>query len=207
MNSPTISPAARQIESQFEQPRTNPLQAFVRDDTARRLEAKNLAPSNYELYAVRRNQLAGDEVLGPKTLHVGSYSEDVLYGAIGSETTRFRSAIKALAAAAGKVAAFDPDSVEYGHQATLFWADAGKAKDFIGTTAVISEIAAELRTARFQFLAKDTPGEFMSAMAKALHLVAEAKRLDEALVDRFVETLEAAGFDSFAPDALRETRG
>jgi hypothetical protein len=207
MNSPTVSPAARQIESEFEQRGPNYLHSFFRDEGARQLEEKNLSPSDYEHYLVRKNQLAGDEVLGPKTLHAGRYSEEFLYGAAGSDTARFRSAIKALTATAEKVAASDPEAVEYGHWAALFWADVGRLKDFLGATNVITEIAAELRTARFQFLGKDTPLDFMRAVARALRLVADAKRLDEALVDLFVETLEAAGFDSFAPDALRDCHG
>lgn len=65
---------------------------------------------------------------------------------------------------------------------------------------------AELRTARFQFLGKDAPRSVMQAMVSALLLVAEAKRLDAALVDRMVEALENAGIDSLAPEGLRASR-
>ena len=97
-----------------------------------------------------------------------------------------------------------PEEVEYGHQATLVWSEVGRLKEFIGTTAVVSEIVAELRTARFQFLGKDTPPAVIFALASAFRLVAEAKRLDTALVDRVVKTLEAAGIDPLAPEILRD---
>jgi len=83
----------------------------------------------------------------------------------------------------------------------------GRLKEFIGSSPVISEIVAELRTARFQFLGKDTPTTVIKAISSALSLVTHAKRLDESLVDRVVEVLEAAEIDSLAPDALRNPHG
>ncbi len=154
-----------------------------------------------------RNQLPWELLAVPRALRTGAYSAEILYGEVGSDVARFRSTIKLLAGRASKIATLDPEEVEYGHQAALFWAEIGKVKEFIGTTPAISEIAAELRTARFQVLGKDTPPIAMKAVATALLLIAEAKRLDEPLVDRFVETLEAGGFDSFAQDALRDSRG
>jgi len=71
----------------------------------------------------------------------------------------------------------------------------------------ISEIVAELRTARFQFLGKDTPESALNALRSALKVVADAQRLDEGIVDRVVETLEVGGVDSLAPDALRDGDG
>jgi hypothetical protein len=70
---------------------------------------------------------------------------------------------------------------------------------------VVSEIVAELRTARFQFLGKDTPATTMQAIASALCLVVEAKRFDARLVDDMVKALEHGGIDSLAPDALRDS--
>jgi hypothetical protein len=120
---------------------------------------------------------------------------------------RFRSAIRTLKARADRTGSVTPDEVEYGHQAALVWAEIGRLKEFIGTSAVISELIAELRTARFQFLGKDTPTVAMQAVASALRLITEAHRLDTSLVDRVVEVLEAGGIDSLAPDALRDSDG
>jgi hypothetical protein len=80
-------------------------------------------------------------------------------------------------------------------------------KEFIGTSPVISEIVAELRTARFQFLGKDTPPAAIHALASALRIIAEATRLDTALVDRVVETLDEGGIDSLAPEVFRDSDG
>jgi hypothetical protein len=106
-----------------------------------------------------------------------------------------------------KVKSLDPGQVEYAHQATLFWAEIGRLKEFIGTSPLISEIVAELRTARFQFLGKDTPPMTIRAMAVALRFVTEAKRLDAGLLDRVVAVLEEGGIDSLAPDSLRDPNG
>ncbi len=100
-----------------------------------------------------------------------------------------------------------PEEVEYGHQAALVWAEVGRCKEFIGISPVISEIVAELRTARFQFLGKDTPPRAIQAVALALSFAAEAKRFDTPLVDRIVKALEDGGIDSLAPDALRNSDG
>ncbi len=90
---------------------------------------------------------------------------------------------------------------------TLLWADVARLNEFMGASTAISEIVAELRTARFQFLGKDTPESVLHALRAALKVVAEARRLDEGVVDRVVETLEAGGIDSLAPDALRDGDG
>jgi len=132
----------------------------------------------------------------------GTYSEEALYGAAGSPLARFRAAIQALKARAESTASMRPEEVEYGHQAALVWAEVGRLKEFIGISPVISEIVAELRTARFQFLGKDTPPPAMEAVASAFNFVAEAKRLDLPLVDRIVKALERGGIDSLAPEAL-----
>ncbi len=207
MNSLTLSPVARQIERQLDSGEKNPLDDFLRQESQRQVEASGSIPSNYDIFAVRRNPQLGDEVFGPKRLHVGTYSEETLYGAAGSPVVRFRSAIQALKVRAEKVRSASPEEVEYGHQATLLWAEVGRLKEFLGTSPVISEIVAELRTARFQFLGKDTPPAVIHAIASASRLVAEAKRLDTALVDRIIEVLEDGGIDSLAPDALRDSCG
>jgi hypothetical protein len=99
------------------------------------------------------------------------------------------------------------DDVEYGHQVALIWAEVGRLKEFIGVSSAISEIVAELRTARFQFLGKDTPLVSLQALASALRLIVEAKRLDSRLVDEMVNALEVGGVDSLAVDTLRESDG
>jgi len=207
MADPTPPPTSRQIEALLDSGKKNPLDDFVRQESLRQVEASGAAPSSYDIFAVRRNDQLGDEVFGPKRLHVGSYSEQALYGIVGSHVLRFRSAIQDLKGRAEKAASADPAEVEYGHQVALVWAEVGRLKEFIGSSPVISEIVAELRTARFQFLGKDTPTTVIKAISSALSLVTHAKRLDESLVDRVVEVLEAAEIDSLAPDALRNPHG
>lgn len=207
MSLQTISPASRKIETQFEEGSGNLIHAYLRDETARKLESNGLAPSEYDVYLVRRNQFAGDDAIGPKTLHAGRYSEDALYGAGGSPIARFRSAVQALNDRSEKALSTNSDEVEYGHQSALVWVEVGRLKEFIGISPAISEIVAEFRTARFQFLSKDTPPTAMRSIALALRLVAEAKRLDTTLVDCVVEALANGGIDSFAPDSLRDSRG
>lgn len=203
----SLSPASLQVEALLDTTEKNPLLDFLRQESLRQVEASGAVPSSYDIFAIRRNDQLGDEVFGPKRLYVGNYSDEALYGAAGSPLARFRSAIGALKVRAGRTASLNPEEVEYGHQAALLWAEVGRLKEFIGTSAVISEIVAELRTARFQLLGKDTPPAAIQAVATALRLVAEAKRLDAALVDRVVQTLEEGGIDSLAPDALRDPSG
>ena len=111
---------------------------------------------------------------------------------------------RALKERAESVASMDPSEVEYGHQVAHLWGDIGRLKEFMGVSSVISEIVAEFRTARFQFLRKDTPRKTARALAVALGLVTEAKRLDVVLVDRVVKALGDGGIDSLAQDALRD---
>ena len=207
MNSTTLSPAAQQIETLLDSSESNSLNDFLRQESQRQIEATNSSPSNYDVFAVRRNPQFGDEIFGPERLHIGNYSEETLYGAAGSPVARFRSAIRALKSRADKVESLDPEQVEYGHQSAILWAEVGRLKEFIGTSPVISEVVAEFRTGRFQFLGKDTPPATIKAMASALRLLAEAKRLDTALVDRVVEVLQDGGIDSLAPDSLRDSHG
>jgi hypothetical protein len=97
----------------------------------------------------------------------------------------------------------DPEELEYGYQATLVWDEVGGLRGFLGASPVITEIVAELRTARFQFLGRDTPITAMKSLASVLGLIAEAENLDESLVDRIVEAFEQGGIDTLAQDALR----
>src|SRR5882672_5386170 len=203
MATQNLSSAARHIESLLSGEDSDLLK-FLRQEAGRQVEAKSSVPSNYDVFAIRRNDQLGDEIFGPKRLHVGTYSEEVLYGAAGSPVARFRSAIQSLRIRVEKAATANPEEVEYGHEVALVWAEVGRLKEFMAASPVISEIVAELRTARFQFLGKDTPPAAMQAIMSALGLVAEAKRLDTLLVDRVVEALEAVGIDSLGPDVLRD---
>lgn len=211
MSNRSLSQKARRVESLFESGNSNSLQVFALQEMTSAIESRGFSPSSYELFAVRKNDQAGQEVLGPKNLHVGNYSEEALYGAASSPLPHFRSAIRTLAARAARaaraasVAGLEPDEVEYSYQVTLFWADLGKLKDFLGVSTSVSELVTELLTARFQFIGKDTPASAMKALAQALAISAGAKRLDSAVVERVVDALEAGGIDSLAPDALRHT--
>lgn len=207
MNSPALSPQARRVESLLESSEPNPLDDLLRQESQRKVEAIGCVRSSYDVFAVRRNPQHGDEVFGPKTFHVGTYSEEMLYGAAGSPLVRFRSAIQALKSRAEQAGAANPEDIEYTHQSTLLWAEVGRLKEFIGMSPVVSEIVAEFRTARFQFLGKDTPPAVIRAVAAAFRLIAGAKRFDTALVDRVVEGLEEGGIDSLAIDALRDSHG
>jgi hypothetical protein len=196
---------SQQVEALLDSGERNGVTDFLGQESRRLIEAKGATPSSYDIFAVRRNDQFGEEIFGPKQLHVGSYSEEMLYGAAGSPVTRFRLAIEALKARVEKTITISPEEVEYGHQVALFWAEAGKLKEFIGTSSAVSEIVAEFRTARFQFLGKDTPIVTMKAISSALRLVAEAKIFNSTLVDRVVEALETGNIDPLAPDVLRDT--
>src|SRR5213594_2440615 len=130
MANQTLSPSARKIESLLGGSGNSHLDDFLRQESSRELEAKGFAPSSYDVFAVRRNDQAGSEVFGPKHLHVGTYSEDALYGAAGSPLVRFRAAILALNLRAERAGSMKPEEVEYGHQAALIWAEVGRFKEF-----------------------------------------------------------------------------
>lgn len=151
------------------------------------------------------------QVLGASTRPMGAIQSEVLafMDWLSPEKTEtgaldgFRTAIRDLASIAERAASLLPDNIEYAHQVSLFWAGVGRLKDYLGISNSISELVSELRTARFQFLGKDTPPQLMQAMVKAFETVEQAKCYDEALVDDVVSLLEQAGVDSFAPDQLR----
>src|SRR6266571_4872941 len=149
MDSQTLSQTSRQIEALLDSGEKNPLVDFLRQESSHQIEAKGAVPSNYDIFAIRRNDQFGDEIFGPKRLHVGTYSEETLYGAAGNPVVRFRSVIQALKVRVERTASVSPEELEYGHQAALVWAEVGRLKEFIGTSSVVSEIVAELRTARF----------------------------------------------------------
>jgi hypothetical protein len=199
MNTQFLSPAARQVESRLKSDNLSNLDAFTREFAVHRIEEKGYSASDYIFTAERRNELAGNKTLGSKRLDLGSYSESDLYGASGSPVPRFRLAISNLASKAERVASLWDNETEYAHQAALFWADVGRLKEFLSLSPIVAEIVAELRTARFQVLGKDTPLEFIKAIASALSLAAKAARFDAELIDKMVETMEQGGFDSLAP--------
>ena len=203
MNTQFLTPAARQVEVRLTSDNFSNLDAFTRQVAIQKIEEKGYAASEYVFTAERQNALAGKAVLGPKRLDLGRYSEDDLYGASGSPTPRFRLALRDLAGRAEKIGHLAVDETEYAHQVSLFWADVSGLKEFLAISPVIAEIVAELRTARFQVIGKDTPVEFINAVAAALALVAKAPRFDSDLVDQMVERMEQGGFDSWAPDTLR----
>ena len=203
MDRQTLSSHDSKMEHLLAQSGSNPVQRFVSKQAQTRVESLSASPSSYDLYVVRKNPQAGGEIFGPARIHVGTYSTDELYGPTGSRLQQFRDAISALARHAATIVQLDGDSLEWAHQCTLFWVELGTLRTFLGTSATLSEIIAELRTARFQYLGKDTPVTAMKAMANALGLLVDAPRWDGALVDRFIDILESGGFDSLAPEALR----
>ena len=207
MASHTLSPASSQIEALLDRDEKDSINDFLGQESLRHVEMAGCVPSSYDIFAVRRNHQLGDEIFGPRRLHVGSYSDEELYGIAGSPAGRFRSTVSARRVRVERASSLDPAGGADGHQTALVWTEIGRLKDFIGISPIISEIVAELRTARFQFLGMDTPLVTIRAVAAALCLVGQAKRLDAALVDQVVEALESGGVDSLAPDALREAHG
>ncbi len=203
MNQHTLSSASRKVEMLLESSGTNPVMDLLLQDSVQQVEGRGLTASNYDVFVIRQNEVVGQEIFGPKKLHVGNYSEEFLYGASGSHIVRFRSLVQTLRGRAHGITALKMDEIEYAHQVTLLWAEMGRLKEFLGLSPIISEIVAELRTAQFQFIGKDTPPTVVHAIASGLDLVMEAKRLDARLVDQLVDLLEEAGIDSLAIDALR----
>jgi hypothetical protein len=205
MNPQTLSSRSQRLEMLLESSGTNPVMDLLLQDSVQHVEGKGLTASNYDVFVIRQNEVVGQEIFGPKKMHIGNYSEEFLYGASGSHLVRFRSLIQALRGRAHGVTALKMDEIEYAHQVTLLWAEMGRLKDFLGLSPVISEIVAEFRIAQFQFIGKDTPLTVVHAIASGLDLIMEAKRLDARLVDQLVDLLEEAGIDSLAIDALRKS--
>jgi hypothetical protein len=204
MSKQNLSPAAVRVEELLDSPRDNSLKEFLKGETLPHVEAKGGSPSAYDIFAIRRNANE-EEIFGPYKLNIGHYSDEELYGVSGSPLQKFRFSIKAAANNAKTASELDDDDVGYAHSVTLFWANLAQLTGFIGQSPGITEIVAELRTARFQFLRKDTPKTFITAISKALRELSEAKAFDSIAVDRFVEQLSQAGFDSLAQDGIRDT--
>ncbi len=154
-------------------------------------------------YLLKSDWLEQQNVLPRKV----NYTDESLYGVAGRSHREFQAAIRALTGTAKELAVLNPLEVEYSHRMTLFWCEVGQLKKYLGSSAVVSEIVAELQTARFQMLRKDTPVSFIKAIAEGLMFVAGAYNPNTAMVDKMVLTFEAGGFDSLAPEALRKSDG
>jgi hypothetical protein len=209
MNRQLLSPPAHALENQLEEQGENRSKRQLRELAELSPAAQLVHSGSYQLCAIRSHPTAGTEIFGQKTpVLLGKYSEADLYGAFSNPTIAFKSALVLLTDRADRLAQLDPDdpdTADYGHQAALLWADVGALKSFIGTSPVVTEVVAELRTLRFQFLRKDTPPAIFQGLARALGCFVESSRWDTSAVDQFVETLEEAGYDSLAIDALRHT--
>lgn len=176
------------------------LNAFLKQRAAEQVESRGWNPVNYDLYAVRRD---GTELHGPKNIRVDSYSAEQLYGNLQSPVPRFKAAIAHLAANADRIARMDTGAADYDYEATLFWADTARLKEFIGCHPVVSGIVAELLTAHFQVRGTETPPALLGAISAALREAVDARHWSPAVVDRLVDRMEAGGFDTFAPERLR----
>jgi hypothetical protein len=152
---------------------------------------------------VRRNSEQGDDIINLKNVFLSQSSLATLYGAVDSPQIRFRFAIQNLKDTASSAQAAAPDSSEYVHQVNLLWSKITGLKEFFGTSPVIDEIVAELRTARFQHLRKDTPPIVVSSINRALEHLLQAQRFDDLLTDQIAEILESSGIDSLAIDSHR----
>lgn len=202
-----MNAATQELESLLEGGQNRRLFGYLGEESRRAVESKGASPADYQMFLVRSSDTLPSEIFGPQRISGGTYSAEELYGASGSPLAHFRSTVRTLLARAEAAAVASPGGPGYSHHVTLLWADVARLNEFMGASKAISEIVAELRTARFQFLGKDTPESVLHALRAALKVVAEAKRLDEGVVDCVVETLEAGGIDSLAPDALRDGDG
>ena len=207
MSAVTANVVSRTVEEMLDAGRNRHLFGFLGEESKRKAEAEGSVSSNYEMILLRRSDALPPEIFGPQRIPGGTYSAEELYGAAGSPLAHFRSTVRTLLGRAEAAGAASPGSLDYAHHVALLWADIGRLNEFLGASNAISEIVAELRTARFQFLGKDTPESVLNALRSALKVVADAKRLDEGIVDRVVETLETGGVDSLASDALRDGDG
>lgn len=207
MNKQLLSPLAQKFEGLLDRPEDNYAKQRVRELASQSPAAQQLRAATYDLVLVRRHDSVGDEVFSQRNVPLGKYSEHDLYGEKGSPVVAFKNALDSLHAHAERIIKLEAASLEYTHQVTLFWANSGRLKTFLGVNSAISELVAEVRTARFQFIGKDTPAAMIRALAAGLKRVIDAPRMDSSTVDCFVETLEAAGFDSLVIDANRHANG
>lgn len=194
-----LSPRAREIERQLSSVRTqstqDSVQKFVRAKARDVLESQGRASSEYSVYAVRTNKMAGSEITGPLPIALGSYTEKALYGAASSPLSHFRLEMKALGRSARKLSQLDTGSAEYFYQSSLIWANVRRLTRFIGTTPSITELVNEFLLAHHQLRDREISMEAMVALASAFVLVGDASPLNDAVVDRVVDILESSGVD------------
>lgn len=207
MSNQLLSTKASALESMLAKAGTGEVIKSLQRDTSRQLADRGITASNYDIYAIRSNRQAGDEIYGPHKVHVGSYDEEMLHGRHTTLAFRFRDAVKRVSAHAQEAAHLAGDPVDFAHRTVLLWSEISQLKDFLTASDEIDELIAGLRTARFQFLRHDTPPEVVSALADVLSWIVQAPVLDLQLVDRVLDRLDAAGIDAFAQDSPAEGHG
>ena len=205
MNHQLLARKGTEFDQLLDSPGDNSAKQRIRELARLSPMAQQLPAASYDVFTVRRNSDSDAEIFSQKNVLLGTYRGEDLYGTDGSRIVAFKSALQGLRLRVEQILKIDAESVEYAHQVSLLWSDVGHLKDFLGTSPEITELVAELRTARFQFLRRDTPVAMLDSMAKALRFVGDSPRWNAEMVDRFVEILEEAGFDSLAIDGLRRT--
>jgi len=205
MNHQLLARKGTEFDQLLDSPGDNSAKQRIRELARLSPMAQQLPAASYDVFTVRRNSDSDAEIFSQKNVLLGTYRGEDLYGTDGSRIVAFKSALQGLRLLVEQILKIDAESVEYAHQVALLWSDVGHLKDFLGTSPEITELVAELRTARFQFLRRDTPVAMLDSMAKALRFVGDSPRWNAEMVDRFVEILEEAGFDSLAIDGLRRT--
>lgn len=115
MSNQTLTPKALALEAQLATPGNGTLLESLKRGVSRQLADQGVAASQYDLYAVRRNDQAGPEVHGPHPLHAGGYDEDTLYGQHISPAFRFRAAVGRLAGRAWQCMEAGADALEFAH--------------------------------------------------------------------------------------------
>jgi hypothetical protein len=205
MNHQLLARKGTEFDQLLDSPGDNSAKQRIRELARLSPMAQQLPAASYDVFTVRRNSDSDAEIFSQKNVLLGTYRGEDLYGTDGSRIVAFKSALQGLRLRVEQILKIDAESVEYAHQVALLWSDVGHLKDFLGTSPEITELVAELRTARFQFLRRDTPVAMLDSMAKALRFVGDSPRWNAEMVDRFVEILEEAGFDSLAIDGLRRT--
>jgi hypothetical protein len=205
MNHQLLARKGTEFDQLLDSPDDNSAKQRIRELARLSPMAQQLPAASYDVFTVRRNSESDAEIFSQKNVLLGTYRGEDLYGTDGSRIVAFKSALQGLRLRVEQILKIDAESVEYAHQVALLWSDVGHLKDFLGASPEITELVAELRTARFQFLRRDTPVAMLDSMAKALRFVGDSPRWNAEMVDRFVEILEEAGFDSLAIDGLRRT--
>jgi hypothetical protein len=199
MNLQSLSPIAQRIETDLDSSKNSSVKSYLRQDAFKKLEDDGFVPAHYNVFATRSHP-SGNEIIP-----LGSYTESTLLAKAFNPQGRFVAALRNVSDKAESILSLDPTDIQYCNDTTLFWADVVALKSFLGSSLVIDEILAELLTARFQMLRRDTPPEFLRAIREGLKIVLSTKTLDTTLVIRMVTAFDQGGFDSFAPEALRKS--